>query len=396
MGEVRITLLGYVCINPDDKEDIKVFKSLEELITKKNNVELSRTNLRNTPVDPQHLPIIDEALLNTKEITFPLSDETSGNDWKKVKMKPNHIESPCETGFIPWKSNVVEIFRETFPNSRLTADFQQKYSVPVSTHRSVVKKILNRLAHASGNSSVARHPNPNRYYSDFVLVKNKKSESLVMYNDTDKLHTKFEWKGLEVENYLTKRVDGEKCYQVFSIHVLCHPESKTYFIYPAQVDGFFYDEKANILTPVEIKCVKQKTVTYARNLQVKYLQGALGQVTKMVFAYYNEFTDFNGVEKWTISHFEVEDVPNNGAIPTYGNDRILLLSKILEYNKNIPSILTIIENSNGDILRTHFASSNAYEEVIAIECVLGKCQHGKSNSPTQMQLLRVLKNAGRV
>ncbi|CAL8117648.1 unnamed protein product [Orchesella dallaii] len=364
MSGVHVTLLGYVCINPKNKEDFKVFTGLDELINKsgKNVCEVE-------PVDIETLPIVDKSLLTEKNLTFPLEQEVTNN------------------GLIEYKFNPIETFRQRFPTLRLNQGFREKYSVPVSTSRKMLREFLNRLAFTNGMKVVNGNKNWDllRYDQDFLVENDKLSESLIIRPDTER--TRFEGFGLDVENYLTKRQGEGTCYQVFSIHVLAHPQSKTHFVYSAQVDGFLFDKTTRELSPVEIKCVKN----HKRNMEPQYLQARLGQVKKMIFASYE---DSNKGLKWNISHFEVKDVPRAASFPEYGNDRILLLCKFLEYNKNIPYRMTIEEKANGKILNVQFGGFNAttfWKGKVSLNCVLGKCEHTKSNPNTTVISMRKCK-----
>ncbi|CAL8070506.1 unnamed protein product [Orchesella dallaii] len=116
---------------------------------------------------------------------------------------------------------------------------------------------------------------------------------------------------------------GGTCYQVYSIHALVHAQRKTHIVYAVEVDSFFYDEKSKQLTPVEIKCSPVK-----KNVEPAFWQARLGKVERMVFAHYeNKYKDSKGVWRWTV----------------------------------------------------RLASENCEKEQIPLKCVIGKCEHKKSN-----------------
>ncbi|CAL8117640.1 unnamed protein product [Orchesella dallaii] len=341
MSEVQLIVLGYICINPEDKDDFRVFTDLNEFINTCEKKMGEVENSLSTPVDITTLPIVDKSLLTKKNLTFPLQLNES-----------NDANSKDYTSFIEWKLKPIETFRLGFP--QFDEELRKKYPTAVSTTRKMLKDFLYRLAVKNGQKNAPTEWDLTNYHVDYVLFNDEEEfQSLNLRPEADWLQKKFENLGLDVESYLTKRQGGGTRYEVYSIHALVHLQSKIHIVYAAQVDGFFYDEKSKNLTPVEIKCLQVKN--YAPNVEPAFLQARLGKVECMIFAnYYNKCKDSKGVWRWTVRDFKQSYVPNSDTFPEYGNDHIFLLCKLLECNKNVPSILTIMQNADGEIQNVCF------------------------------------------
>ncbi|CAL8117636.1 unnamed protein product [Orchesella dallaii] len=345
MSAVRVDPLGYVCINPKDTNDFRVFADLKEFLKKgEENLELVNEvpNPIRTPVDVETLPIVREDLGEKKNVKFPL--ELNDSEVAFSRIEDSEINSKL----------IIEKFRKRFSDLGLD---QKCPKYTVLTKRKVLKELLSRLAYKNGQNVAPTKRDSNRYIKDYLLYNGWLTidKISVVGPQTPTNNNNNHNYGTDVENYTIQRND--KCYKVFSIHVLTHRNTATRFVYPAEVDGFIHNKKTNELTPVEIKSKKLKpsrnnvTQYFDPNVGTDYLQARLGNVNKIIFAPYNENKDSNGVVTWVIRKFKESNI--SGEFPWYEDIRIEALIKLIEKNidvKDVGIIIQITENADGKLI----------------------------------------------